>query len=262
MGDVRVRPVHPGDGPGCAGAWMDAGRHYTAIDAEQFQIPTQDGLVDWFGRLHANLAPDRLVLVACVQQDVAGFVSAVLNSPQPDAHWELIRHLGQPRVFVEALVVAERYRRQGIGTALMKETERWARQEGATSVSLRTNLRSPLSMPFYEERMGTRATEQYSGRGSAHKRPKSTTRFPASISRRVRLLVRLEGQVQSLRCHGRSMPIVDRCGKSRVCPRPTQLAGRAGRRWYRPLQQSWSLGPEMGLEHSAALLELPLCQLV
>ena len=154
MGDVQVRPVRPGDGPGCAGAWVDAGRHYAAIDAEQFQIPTEDGLVDWFERLHANLTADRLVLVACVQQDVAGFVSAVLNSPQPDAHWELIRHLGQSRVFVEALVVAERYRRQGVGTALMKEMERWARQQGATSVSLRTNLRSPLSMSFYEERMG------------------------------------------------------------------------------------------------------------
>jgi GNAT superfamily N-acetyltransferase len=46
------------------------------------------------------------------------------------------------------------HRRRGVGTALMKEMERWARQQGATSVSLRTNLRSPLSMPFYEERMG------------------------------------------------------------------------------------------------------------
>jgi GNAT superfamily N-acetyltransferase len=46
------------------------------------------------------------------------------------------------------------HRRRGVGTALMEEMERWARQQGATSVSLRTNLRSPLSMPFYEERMG------------------------------------------------------------------------------------------------------------
>jgi len=66
MGDVQVRPVRPGDGPGCARAWVDAGRHYAAIDSEQFQLPTEDGLVDWFERLHANLAPDRLVLVACV----------------------------------------------------------------------------------------------------------------------------------------------------------------------------------------------------
>jgi len=154
MGDVQVRPVRPGDGPGCARAWVDAGRHYAAIDAEQFQIPTGTGLVDWFERLHANLAADRLVLVACIQQEVAGFVSAVLNSAEPDAHWELVRQLGQSRVFVESLVVAERYRRQGVGTALMKEMERWARQQGATIVSLRTPLRSPMSMPFYEERMG------------------------------------------------------------------------------------------------------------
>jgi GNAT superfamily N-acetyltransferase len=154
LSDVRVRPVRPGDGPGCARAWMDAGRHYAAIDSEQFQLPVEAGLVDWFERLHANLAADRLVLVACVQEDVAGFVSAVLNSPEPDAQWELIRQLGRTRAFVAALVVAEHYRRRGVGTALMTEMERWARQQGATSVSLRTNLRSPLSMPFYEERMG------------------------------------------------------------------------------------------------------------
>jgi len=154
MGDLQVRPVRPGDGPGCARAWLDAGRHYAALDPEQFQLPTEDGLADWFDRLHANLAADRMVYVASVEQDVAGFVSAVLNPPEPDAQWELIRHLGQRRVFVEVLVVAEPYRRRGIGTALMNETERWARRQGATSVSLRTNLRSPLSVPFYEERMG------------------------------------------------------------------------------------------------------------
>jgi GNAT superfamily N-acetyltransferase len=154
MGDVQVRPVRPGDGAGCARAWVDAGRHYASIDSEQFQRPTEAGLAEWFERLHANLAADRVVLVACVQQHVVGFVSAVLNSPEPDAHWELIRLLSQSRVFVEALVVAEPYRRRGIGTALMNEIERWARRQGATSVSLRTNLRSPLSMPFYEERMG------------------------------------------------------------------------------------------------------------
>ena len=154
MSDVQVRPVRPGDGPGCARAWVDAGRHYAAIDAEQFQLPTEDGLVDWFERIHANLAADRLVLVASVEQDVAGFVSAVLHSPEPDARWELIRYLDQRRVFVEVLVVAERYRRRGVGTALMNEMERWARQRGASSVSLRTSLRSLLSMPFYEERMG------------------------------------------------------------------------------------------------------------
>lgn len=133
---------------------MDAGRYYTEIDSDQFQLPAQEGLADWFERLHANPAPDRMVLVGCVQEDVAGFVSAVLQSPEPDAHWELLSHLGQPRVFVEALVVAERHRRRGVGTALMTAVERWAWQHRATSVYLRTNLRSPLSVSFYEHRMG------------------------------------------------------------------------------------------------------------
>ena len=32
--------------------------------------------------------------------------------------------------------------------------EQWARSRGAALVSLDTNLRSPLSVPFYEDRMG------------------------------------------------------------------------------------------------------------
>jgi GNAT superfamily N-acetyltransferase len=154
MNDVQVRPARPGDGTGCARAWLDAGRYYTDISPGQFQIPAEDGLADWFERLRTERARDCLVLVACVQEVVAGFVSAVLEPPEPDARWQLLRHLGQPRVFVEALVVAERYWRRGVGTALMDEVEHWAYQHGATTVSLHTNLRSPLSVSFYEDRMG------------------------------------------------------------------------------------------------------------
>lgn len=57
------------------------------------------------------------------------------------------------RVYVNALVVAEHYRRAGVGTALMAAVEDWARDRGAAMVSLDTNLRSPLSVPFYEHRM-------------------------------------------------------------------------------------------------------------
>ena len=41
-----------------------------------------------------------------------------------------------------------------LGTALMTAVERWAARCGANLVSLDTNLRSPLSVPFYEDRMG------------------------------------------------------------------------------------------------------------
>jgi len=53
-----------------------------------------------------------------------------------------------------ALMVAESYRRAGAGTALMAAVERWGREHGAVLVALDTNLRSKLSVPFYEDRLG------------------------------------------------------------------------------------------------------------
>jgi hypothetical protein len=38
----------------------------------------------------------------------------------------------------------------------MQAVEGWAREKGATLVSLETDIASPLSMPFYERRMAYR----------------------------------------------------------------------------------------------------------
>jgi GNAT superfamily N-acetyltransferase len=153
MSEVRVRPMRPGDGSGCARAWLDAGRYYAQLAPEEFQIPAEEGLPEWFEQLHANASDNCLQLVGCVNAEVVGFVSAVLEPPVADAYRQLVRHVTHPRVFVGALAVAQRYRRAGVGTALMRKVEGWAREHGAVLVSLDTNLHSPLSVPFYEDRL-------------------------------------------------------------------------------------------------------------
>ncbi len=71
----------------------------------------------------------------------------------------MVRAVASPHVYVSALAVAERYRRAGVGTALMSAVERWASSRGAALVSLDTSLHSPMAVPFYEHRMGyTRQT--------------------------------------------------------------------------------------------------------
>jgi len=51
---------------------------------------------------------------------------------------------------VEGLVVDENWRGKGVGHALMKRAEAWARQEGCRVVSLRSNIVREDARPFYE----------------------------------------------------------------------------------------------------------------
>ena len=151
---VQVRQVEPGDGEGCARAWLDAARYYVDMDPESFQVPAEAGLAEWFEDQHAKTSPDLLTLAATVAGQVAGFVVAEFQPAMADGDRQLVKAAVLPRVYVGALVVADRYRRAGVGTALMTAVEQWAADRGAAMVSLDTNLRSPLSVPFYEDRMG------------------------------------------------------------------------------------------------------------
>ena len=154
---VIVRAARSGDGAGCAQAWSDAGRYIQELDPEAGRIPDTDGLADWFER---SLAGDHAVgavwLVAERDGRVLGFVSARVEPPMADARWQLQRDLASQRLVIDALVVAEAERRSGVGTALMQAVEAAGRSQGAVAATLDTNLRSLLSVPFYEDRMSYR----------------------------------------------------------------------------------------------------------
>lgn len=151
---LTIRDIRPGDGEGCARVWLDAGRYYADLVPEVIQVPEADGLGDWFEELIGG-ERDGLWLVAEDPRDgVVGTVEATVAGPSPDAHRQLQRALGRTRLVVNLLAVAEGYRRRGVGTALMEAAEDWGRSEGADVAVTDTNLNSPLSVPFYEKRMG------------------------------------------------------------------------------------------------------------
>ena len=152
---IAIREARAGDGAGCARAWSDAGRYITTIDPAIGQIPEPAGLVEWFEAACAGArAPGELWLVAERDGEIAGFVQAVMEPPAANLHWQLQRDLASTRLIIEALAVVEEHRRGGVGTELMNAMEDAGRSRGAAVATLDTNLRSFLSVPFYEDRMG------------------------------------------------------------------------------------------------------------
>jgi GNAT superfamily N-acetyltransferase len=153
-GSVQVRTVRAGDGRGCARAWSDAGRYLQEIDPAVGRIPAQAGLVERFeGYCASPRPPEELWLVAERDAEVVGFVQAVVALPSEDAEWQLQRDMASCRLVIEALAVVAEERRAGVGAALMTAVEEIGRARGAMVATLDTNLRSYLSVPFYE-RMG------------------------------------------------------------------------------------------------------------
>lgn len=153
---MLIRDVRPGDGEGCARLWLEVGRYYAALVPEVIQVPEADGLAGWFEEAIARerSAEDLWRVADEPGVGVVGIVEASVVPPSPGARRQLQRDLGRTRLVVNLLAVTEGYRRRGVGTALMEAAEEWGRSKGAHVVVTDTNLSSPLSVPFYENRMG------------------------------------------------------------------------------------------------------------
>lgn len=154
MSEVLVRPPRSCDGVGAARAWLDFAEYYTKLDPDSFQVPRDEGLSDWLeDRLLGVYSADHFVRVAELGGEVVGFIDATFLPPDREAPWQLVREVVVPRVFVNALAVQARHWRGGIGTKLMNAVEEWARVRQARLIVLDTYTKSPISVPFYEQRM-------------------------------------------------------------------------------------------------------------
>ena len=154
MSQVHVRAPRACDGEGAARAWLDFAEYYTKLDSDAFQVPRSEGLAEWMEqRLLGVYSSDDFVRVAELEGEVVGFVDATFLPPDTEAPWQLVREVVVPRVFVNALAVQARHWRGGIGTRLMNAVEEWGRVRQARLIVLDTYTKSPISVPFYEQRM-------------------------------------------------------------------------------------------------------------
>ena len=146
-----VRAARPEDAEAIAEAWLDAGRYYAAFDPRRYRVPSEAGLAEWLSDLLGKpRADEELWLAAEADGRVVGDITASLSRPAPDARFQMMRHVGEVVLRIDSLVVREADRRRGAGTALMRAAEAWGRERGAASIFLNTDMRSPLSVPFYE----------------------------------------------------------------------------------------------------------------
>lgn len=155
--EITVRPWRTGDGEGLASAWLDAARYYAELAPDTFRVPDADGLPEFFER---RMAEDgeagELHLVAEVGDQVVASAWARIEPPVDSARYQLQRQLTQTRLIVDGIVVAEAFRRSGVGVRLMDALETWGRERGATVALLDTYPESAVSLPFFQERMGYR----------------------------------------------------------------------------------------------------------
>ena len=61
--------------------------------------------------------------------------------------------MSEVRLFIQALSVLQIYWRRGIATALVETAEAWGRERGATIALCDTWPDSPVSLPFWKQRM-------------------------------------------------------------------------------------------------------------
>ena len=150
-----TRRATPADADELALLWREFGRYYFELDPEQYQVPKEAGLADWFrGFLEQPDDDDVIWLVSEGAERLIGSIQARIWRPSPDADRQLVREVGEVVLKIDSLVVTEVERRRGIGRDLMSAVEEWGVGRGASQAVVISAADSPTSLPFYESGMG------------------------------------------------------------------------------------------------------------
>jgi len=133
---------------------LENGSYYARIAPTDFRIPDEEGLVeDSEPGADAN-TDTALTLVAEVDGRFASYLEAQLLPPLESARYQSQPDLAHPRLFINALGTLQEYWRRGVATQLVEAAEAWGRERGALVSICDTYVGSPVSIPFWEERMG------------------------------------------------------------------------------------------------------------
>ena len=120
---------------------------------ELFRLPDEDGLIEFVDPTPDDNSDAKLFIVAEGDEDIVGYLYAELITPEDSDRFQSPAEMNEVRLFVHALSVMQSHWRQGIATTLTEEAEAWGRERGAKVVLCDTWPDSPVSLPFWRERM-------------------------------------------------------------------------------------------------------------
>jgi GNAT superfamily N-acetyltransferase len=151
---VTIRAASPGDGEGLARIWMENARYYLRIAPDDFRLPEEEGLAEFLDPLPAGASDRRAFIVAEIDGELGGYAVATLTRPLESASRQYVPQHSETLIHIDALGVGDAHQRRGVATRLVQELESWGRERGATLAFTDTYVDSPVSVPFWQERMG------------------------------------------------------------------------------------------------------------
>ena len=155
MPEVTVREFRAGDGEGLAEIIRENSGHYAVLAPDYFKQADEEGLAEFVESDNEwRAAPENFGRVADVDGEVAGYIEATLQPPMDSAQWQSQRDVAAPRLFIGFVQTSDRFKRMGVATRLVEAAEEWGRQQGAKVAVCDTYIDSPMSVPFWEKRMG------------------------------------------------------------------------------------------------------------
>jgi GNAT superfamily N-acetyltransferase len=153
-GVITVRPFDPDrDAEAIAEAIVDSSRHHTALEPERYHVLDREAVAEVYRRGRQQpggiAADEQATLVAELDGRVVGIVDVRIAHPG-GAHRPL-RY-----AYIPEVAVAEPARSRGVGSALVRAAEAWARDAGCVWIALDYNARNFDAGRFYRERLGYR----------------------------------------------------------------------------------------------------------
>lgn len=155
MAAITIREAQDTDAAGIARIGLENSAYHVRLAPDIFRMPDEDGFVEFIANdTEWRALSTSLALVAEVDGEIAGYLEATLQEPVESARWQGQRDLGEFRLHINYVGTSDKLKRQGVGTRLVEEAEAWGRSQGAKVATLDTYINSPLSVPFWEGRMG------------------------------------------------------------------------------------------------------------